>query len=89
MQARIALTRKRVRSRVARTRVAIMAGVAAATCGLALFIQSVTPGSSTAAARTSASGVSGSVQPLVGGGGSGASAPGASSGQGDAVSGGS
>jgi hypothetical protein len=90
LQARAARARERVVSRIARARVAIIAGVAALTCALALLIQSGAPGS-TASAHGSAS-VTRSVQPLSDGGGasgSTASAPTASSGQGDAVSGGS
>jgi hypothetical protein len=78
LQARAARTRAVVHSRVARARVAIIAGIAATTCGLAVFIQSLAPRTSTPAARTSAS-VPGSAQP----------APSVSSGPGDAVSGGS
>jgi hypothetical protein len=91
LQARAARARERVASRIATARLAIIAGVAALTCALALFMQSIAPGSSSASTRGSAS-VTGSVQPLFHGGGasgSRASAPSASSGQGDVVSGGS
>jgi hypothetical protein len=100
-QARAVRARQNARSRIATTRAALIGGVAAATCALAVFIGSVASGASTASVRTSASGPPGSVQPLFGrgepgadnGGGTsrsfGGSAPGASSGEGDATSGGS
>jgi hypothetical protein len=99
LQARATRARERVRTRVVRVRMGIIAGIAATTCGLAVFIQSIAPGSSAASAHTSASAAPGSVQQLFGGGGpgdhadaaagAGGSAPSATSGQGDAVSGGS
>jgi hypothetical protein len=87
--------RERVASRIARARVGIVAGVAAVTCGLALFIQSIAPGSSTASTHRSSAGGSSTADSGGGfdGGGwsgiTGASAPSASAGGGDTVSGGS
>jgi hypothetical protein len=99
-RARVARERSAVRSRVANLRLAIVGTVAAATCGLAVFVGATVPGSSSASDRSAASGA---VRSPVGGGSHGrgaelggasahapgVSAPSASSGPSDVISGGS
>ena len=102
LRARAARERERVTTRIANARLAIIGGVAAATCGLAVFI-GATSSATSKRSSTRQSG-SGAVRSLFGPGpgqqtgagfgggwsdGSGAAAPGASSGQSDANSGGS
>jgi hypothetical protein len=92
VRARATRAREHMATRIKRTRMAIVAGVAAVTCALAVLISFSASGSATGATHSSTSGVSRSTQPRFDDGGSTApraSAPTASSGRGDVVSGGS
>lgn len=96
LRARAARERAAVRSRVANARLAVIGCVTAATCGLAVYVGTAAAGASSSSQHSAPTSA---VRSLFGGGSrddgggsfgdSAASAPGAASGQGDAVSGGS